>query len=70
MTQADNTRKYKATHREEVKAYNKMYYDKKKEVLKTVHVCHCGGKYNYYSRARHEKTQRHIKKSTVEEVKN
>ena len=58
---------------EEVKAeekeYNKNYYEKKKQDLKSVECSVCHGTYNYYSKFKHFNSKRH-KKFLNQEFKN
>lgn len=42
-------------------AYNKQYYDKRKDLLKSSDCEVCYGTYNLYSRSTHMKSKKHLK---------
>ena len=41
--------------------YNKVYYEKKKEEMKSCDCDVCFGSYNLYSRSTHMKSKKHLK---------
>ena len=42
-------------------SYSKIYYEKNKNIKSKSITCSvCGGKYSYYSKARHKKSKHHM----------
>jgi hypothetical protein len=50
---------YKATHKEEVKQYNKKYFEKNNPNEKF--SCDCGGSYSKANKSVHKLTMKHLK---------
>ena len=41
--------------------YNKNYYEQHKEAHLSIHKCQCGGKFSYFTKAKHQRSKRHTR---------
>ena len=57
----DKAKEWKANNREAVNKSEQKYRDKNKETRTATIMCGCGKNYTKQNKARHDKTQRHIK---------
>jgi hypothetical protein len=61
QTIIDRSKEWKANNREAVNKSEQKYRDKNKETRTATIMCGCGKNYTKQNKARHDKTQRHIK---------
>jgi hypothetical protein len=54
---------------EDMKEYNKKYYEKNKDKLHEKIMCECGEEYSKYKKSTHKKTQKHRNKMMEIEIK-
>jgi hypothetical protein len=53
-------RRKELTEQIKMKEYNLIYHKKFEEKIKSVTVCECGGKYQYYYQKQHNTSLRHL----------
>ncbi len=56
---SERDKKYYQNNKDNKKEYDKKYYQNNKEIINKKYNCDCGGKYTYYHKAKHFKTDKH-----------
>jgi hypothetical protein len=63
-----STNNSKKTRKDDIKGYNKEYYDNNKDKYKEKTICDCGEEYKKYAKSAHEKTLKHKNKMMEKEI--